>query len=63
MDNMPGQEFPVFSGFISVGFNPVHDGVGKFANIEPVDKGFWDPYTDTKYDSAEYEVFPMFGWK
>ena len=30
---MPGQEFPVFTGFISVGFNLVHDGVERFRDI------------------------------
>ena len=52
-DNMPGQEFSVSSGFISVGFNPVWDGMEKFRDWGPVDRGFWDPHADTEYDSAE----------
>ena len=52
-DNMPGEEFPVFSGYITVGFNPVFDGLKEFTDLGPIDKGFWDPHTDTDYDSAE----------
>ena len=52
-DNMPGQGFPVFSGYIFVGFNPVRDGVERYSSTGQVDKGFWDPHTDTEYDSAE----------
>ena len=52
-DNMAGQEFPVFTGFISVRFNPVRDGMERFSDMGRVDKGFWDPNTDTEYDSAE----------
>ena len=50
---MPGQEFVVFSGYISVGVHPVHDGVERYLSAGQVDKGFWDPHTDTEYDSAE----------
>ena len=52
-ENMPGQEFPVLSGYISVGFNPVRDGVERYSSAGQVDRGFWDPHTDTEYDSAE----------
>ena len=52
-DNMPGQEFPVFSGYISVGFNPVRDGVERYSSAGQVDRGFWDSHTDTDYDSTE----------
>ena len=53
MDNMPGQELPVFSGNISVGFNRVCNRVEEYSDTGQVDKGFWDPHTDTKYDSVE----------
>ena len=50
---MPGQEFPVYSGFITVSFTLVYDGVEEYSHLGPIDKGFWDPHTDTEYDSAE----------
>jgi hypothetical protein len=52
-DNMPGEEFPVFSGVITVGFSPTRAGFSEFEEEGPVDKGFWDPYLETDYDSAD----------
>ena len=31
----------------------VRDRVEEYSDAGRVDKGFWDPHTDTKYDSAE----------
>jgi hypothetical protein len=52
-ENMVGEGFPVFSGYITVGFSPVRAGFSEYTNEGPVDKGFFDPHLETDYDSSE----------
>jgi len=51
-DNMIGEECPVYSGRITIGFSPTEAGLTEYVDEGPVDKGFWDPYLETDYDSS-----------
>ena len=51
-DNMIGEEFPVYSGRITIGFSSNEAGLTEYVDEWPVDKGFWDPYLETDYDSS-----------
>jgi len=49
---MIGEEFPVNSGRITIGFSPTEEGLTEYVDEGAVDKGFWDPYLETDYDSS-----------
>jgi transposase InsO family protein len=51
-DNMTGEEFPVFTGYITIGFSPTRAGFSEYEEKGPIDKGFWDPHFETDYDSS-----------
>jgi len=51
-DNMIGEEFPVYSGRITIGFSPTEAGLTEYVDEGPVDQGFWDPYLETDYDTS-----------
>jgi len=49
---MIGEEFPVYSGPIPIGFSPTEPGLTEYVDQGPVDRGFWNPYLETDYDSS-----------
>ena len=50
--NMIGEKLPVYSGRITIGFSPTEAGLTEYVDEEHVDKGFWDPYLESDYDSS-----------
>jgi hypothetical protein len=52
-DEIVGEEFHVFSGYIAIGFSPVRAGLSEYVNEGSVDKGFFDPHLETDYTGSE----------
>jgi len=54
-DNMPGDEFPVETGFITMPFTPTTPSWTQFQDEGPVDRHFFKPYFESEYDDSGSE--------
>ena len=49
-DNMPGDKFPVETGFITMSYTPTRPSWTQFEDEGPVDSNFCKPYFESQYD-------------
>jgi len=54
-DNMPGDEFPVETGFITMSYTPTTPSWTQFVDKGPVDRDFFKPYLKSAYDDSGSE--------
>jgi len=54
-DNMPADEFPVETGFITMSYSPTTPSRTQFEDEGPVDSDFFKPYFASEYDYSGSE--------
>ena len=54
-DNMPGDEFPVETGFITMSYTPTTPSWTQFEDERPVASDFFKPYFESEYDDSGSE--------
>jgi len=54
-DNMPGDEFPVETGFITMSYTQTTPSWTQFEDEGLVDSGFFKPYFESEYDDSGSE--------
>ena len=54
-DNMPGDKFPVETGFITMSYTSTTPSWTQFKNEEPVDCNLLKPYFESVYDDTGSE--------